>query len=52
METTLNADAKVDLSKGAEGSTVTTAENVKVDVANNTADKVTVTDSTGKGDKR
>lgn len=48
VETTLNADAKVDLSKGAEGSTVTTAENVKVDVANNTADKVTVTDSTGK----
>ena len=48
VETTLNADAKVDLSKGAEGSKVTTAENVKVDVANNTADKVTVTDSTGK----
>lgn len=48
VETTLNADAKVDLSKGAEGSTVTTAENVKVDVANNTEDKVTVTDSTGK----
>lgn len=48
VETTLNADAKVDLSKGAEGSKVTTAENVKVDVANNTADKVIVTDSTGK----
>lgn len=48
VETTLNADAKVDLSKGAEGSKVTTAENVKVDVANNTEDKVTVTDSTGK----
>ena len=48
VETTLNADAKVDLSKGAEGSKVTTAENVKVDVANNTTDKVTVTDSTGK----
>lgn len=48
VETTLNADAKVDLSKGAEGSKVTTAENVKVDVANNTADKVTVMDSTGK----
>ena len=48
IDTTLNADTKVDLSKGAEGSKVTTAENVKVDVANNTADKVTVTDSTGK----
>ena len=48
VETTLNADAKVDLSKGAEGSKVTTAENVKVDVANNTEDKVIVTDSTGK----
>lgn len=48
VETTLNADAKVDLSKGAEGSKVTTAENVKADVANNTTDKVTVTDSTGK----
>lgn len=48
VETTLNADAKVDLSKGAEGSKVTTAENVKVDVANNTTDKVIVTDSTGK----
>lgn len=48
IDTTLNADTKLDLSKGAEGSTVTTAENVKVDVANNTADKVTVTDSTGK----
>ena len=48
VDTTLNADAKVDLSKGAEGSKVTTAENVKADVANNTADKVTVTDSTGK----
>lgn len=48
VDTTLNADAKVDLSKGAEGSKVTTAEKVKVDVANNTADKVTVTDSTGK----
>lgn len=48
VETTLNADAKVDLSKGAEGSKVTTAENVKVDVANNTADKVIITDSTGK----
>lgn len=48
VETTLNADAKVDLSKGAEGSKVTTAENVKVDVANNTEDKVTVTDSTGR----
>lgn len=48
VDTTLNADAKVDLSKGAEGSKVTTAENVKVDVANNTTDKVTVTDSTGK----
>ena len=48
IDTTLNADTKLDLSKGAEGSKVTTAENVKVDVANNTADKVTVTDSTGK----
>ncbi len=48
VETTLNADAKVDLSKGAEGSRVTTAENVKVDVTNNTTDKVTVKDSTGK----
>lgn len=48
VETTLNADAKVDLSKGAEGSKVTTAENVKVDVANNTTDKVSVKDSTGK----
>ena len=48
VDTTLNADAKVDLSKGAEGSKVTTAENVKVDVANNTTDKVTVKDSTGK----
>lgn len=48
IDTTLNADTKVDLSKGAEGSKVTTAENVKVDVANNTEDKVTVTDSTGK----
>ena len=48
VDTTLNADAKVDLSKGAEGSKVTTAENVKVDVANNTEDKVIVTDSTGK----
>ena len=48
VETTLNADAKVDLSKGAEGSKVTTAEKVKVDVANNTEDKVIVTDSTGK----
>ena len=48
VDTTLNADAKVDLSKGAEGSKVTTAENVKVDVANNTTDKVIVTDSTGK----
>lgn len=48
VETTLNADAKVDLSKGAEGSKVTTAENVKADVANNTEDKVIVTDSTGK----
>ena len=48
VDTTLNADAKVDLSKGAEGSKVTTAENVKADVANNTTDKVTVTDSTGK----
>lgn len=48
IDTTLNADTKLDLSKGAEGSTVTTGENVKVDVANNTADKVTVTDSTGK----
>lgn len=48
VDTTLNADAKLDLSKGAEGSTVTTAENVKADVANNTTDKVTVKDSTGK----
>ena len=48
VETTLNADAKVDLSKGAEGSKVTTAENVKADVANNTTDKVTIKDSTGK----
>lgn len=48
VETTINADAKVDLSKGAEGSKVTTAENVKVDVANNTTDKVSVKDSTGK----
>lgn len=48
IDTTLNADTKLDLSKGAEGSTVTTGENVKADVANNTEDKVTVTDSTGK----
>ena len=48
IDTTLNADTKLDLSKGAEGSTVTTAENVKADVANNTTDKVTVKDSTGK----
>lgn len=48
IDTTLNADTKVDLSKGAEGSKVTTAENVKVDVANNTTDKVSVKDSTGK----
>lgn len=48
IDTTLNADTKLDLSKGAEGSTVTTGENVKADVANNTTDKVTVKDSTGK----
>ena len=48
IDTTLNADTKLDLSKGAEGSTVTTAENVKADVANNTTDKVSVKDSTGK----
>ena len=48
IDTILNADTKVDLSKGAEGSKVTTAENVKVDVANNTTDKVSVKDSTGK----
>lgn len=48
IDTTLNADTKLDLSKGAEGSTVTTGENVKADVANNTTDKVSVKDSTGK----
>lgn len=48
IDTTLNADTKLDLSKGAEGSTITTGENVKADVANNTTDKVSVKDSTGK----
>ena len=47
VDTTLNADAKLDLSKGAEGSKITTGEKVKVDVTNNTTDKVTIKDSTG-----
>lgn len=48
-DVTLNADAKVSLDKGAEGSSVTAGnENVKPDVTNNTSESVTVTDSTGK----
>lgn len=48
-DVTLNADAKINLDKGAEGSSVTAGnENVKTDVTNNTSEKVTVTDSTGK----
>ncbi len=48
-DVTLNANAKISLDKGAEGSSVTAGnENVKPDVTNNTSDKVTVTDSTGK----
>ena len=45
----LSADAKISLEKGAEGSTVKTEKaDVKADVANQTSDKVTITDSTGK----
>lgn len=48
-DVTLNADAKINLDKGAEGSSVTAGnENVKTDVTNNTSEKVTVTDSNGK----
>lgn len=46
---TLNADAKINLDKGAEGSSVTAGnENVKPDVTNNTSEEVKVTDSNGK----
>lgn len=45
----LNADAKVSLEKGAEGSAVKTgSEAVKADVTNNTSEKVTLTDASGK----
>lgn len=48
-DVTLNADAKVSLNKGAEGSSVTAGNSdIKPDVTNNTSEKVTVTDSTGK----
>lgn len=48
-DVTLNADAKVSLDKGAEGSSVTVGSaDVKPVVENKTDDKVTVTDSTGK----
>lgn len=46
--TILNADTKLDLSKGAEGSSVTIGKNVKTEVVNNTAETVIVKDSTGK----
>ncbi|MDD6038363.1 MAG: hypothetical protein PUD20_06185, partial [bacterium] len=46
---TLNADAKVNLDKGAEGSSVKAGNaDVKPNVTNNTSEKVTITDSTGK----
>lgn len=48
-DVTLNADAKISLDKGAEGSSVTAGnENVKTDVTNNTSEQITVTDSAGK----
>lgn len=48
-DVSLNADAKISLEKGAEGSTVKTeSADVKPTVENKTDEKVTVTDSTGK----
>lgn len=49
VQTTLNADAKVDLGAGAEGSKVELGSDaVKADVTNGTNENVTITDSTGK----
>lgn len=48
-DVSLNADAKISLEKGAEGSTVKAeSADVKPTVENKTDEKVTVTDSTGK----
>lgn len=49
VETTLNADAKVELGEGAEGSKVATgSDDVKAEISNETKGDVTVSDSTGK----
>lgn len=49
VETTLNADAKVELGEGAEGSKVATgSDDVKAEISNDTKGDVTVSDSTGK----
>ncbi|MDD7177862.1 MAG: hypothetical protein SPG09_10325 [Lachnospiraceae bacterium] len=49
VETTLNADAKVELGDGAEGSKVATGSaDVKAEISNETKGDVTVSDSTGK----
>lgn len=49
VETTLNADAKVELGEGAEGSKVATgSDDIKAEISNETKGDVTVSDSTGK----
>ncbi len=47
IDTTLNADAKVNLVAGAEGSKVSTADKVVAEVSNETTEQIKVTDSKG-----